>query len=217
MRYGVRLEPPVSTLSSPARARCRFDRRHHQPIQIHHCQTHQRPAGHARRTRLATQLLRTHHPGRPRPGSHPRLYPIQPSTLDRRPGKSVPKYEEVNHPRSALALRCADRFAGGAARLRTSSRHPPARRKGSPRRPPDARGGLASRRSPRAPGRGGRTPRAEKAVLKAEQERLGHLQAAADAVEAAAHALLEKAGLAYIAGAPTTHTGTPLRPAPLRC
>ena len=54
-------------------------------------------------------------------------------------------------------------------------------------------------------------------MLKAEQERLGHLQAAADAVEAAAHALLEKAGLAYIAGAPTTHTGTPLRPAPLRC
>jgi ribosomal protein L7/L12 len=54
--------------------------------------------------------------------------------------------------------------------------------------------------------------RAEEAVLKAEQERLGRLQAAADAVEAAARALLEKAGLAYIAGAPATPTGQPSAP-----
>ena len=54
--------------------------------------------------------------------------------------------------------------------------------------------------------------RAEEAVLKAEQERLGHLQAATDAVEAAARALLEKAGLAYIAGAPATPTGKPAAP-----
>jgi len=51
--------------------------------------------------------------------------------------------------------------------------------------------------------------RAEQAVLRAEQERLGHLQAAADSVEAAARALLEKAGLAYIAGAPAPTTSKP--------
>jgi len=54
--------------------------------------------------------------------------------------------------------------------------------------------------------------RAEEAVLKAEQERLGRLQAATEAVEAAARALLEKAGLAYIAGAPATPTGQPSAP-----
>ena len=54
--------------------------------------------------------------------------------------------------------------------------------------------------------------RAEESVLRAEQERLGHLQAAIDGVEAAARALLEKAGLAYIAGAPATPTGKPSAP-----
>jgi len=49
-------------------------------------------------------------------------------------------------------------------------------------------------------------------VLRAEQERLGHLQAAIDGVEAAARALLEKAGLAYIAGAPAAPTGRPSAP-----
>jgi outer membrane protein assembly factor BamD (BamD/ComL family) len=54
--------------------------------------------------------------------------------------------------------------------------------------------------------------RAEESVLRAEQERLGHLQAAIDGVEAAARALLEKAGLAYIAGAPAAPTGRPSAP-----
>ena len=54
--------------------------------------------------------------------------------------------------------------------------------------------------------------RAEESVLRAEQERLGHLQAAIDGVEAAARALLEKAGLAYIAGAPAAPTGKPSAP-----
>jgi predicted negative regulator of RcsB-dependent stress response len=54
--------------------------------------------------------------------------------------------------------------------------------------------------------------RAEESVLRAEQERLGRLQAATDAVEAATRALLEKAGLAYIAGAPATPTGRPSAP-----
>jgi len=54
--------------------------------------------------------------------------------------------------------------------------------------------------------------RAEESVLRAEQERLGRLQAAADPVESAARALLEKAGLAYIAGAPATPTGQPSAP-----
>ena len=54
--------------------------------------------------------------------------------------------------------------------------------------------------------------RAKESVLRAEQERLGRLQAAADAVESAARALLEKAGLAYIAGAPATPTGKPSAP-----
>jgi dTMP kinase len=68
--------------------------------------------------------------------------------------------------------------------------------------------------------------RAEESVLRAEQERLGRLQAAADAVEAAARALLEKAGLAYIAGAPASRPAskppppnsvpTPPRPSPRR-
>ena len=66
--------------------------------------------------------------------------------------------------------------------------------------------------------------RAEEAVLKAEQERLGRLQAATEAVEAAARALLEKAGLAYIAGAPAPTASkpaahsvpTPPRPLPRR-
>ena len=51
--------------------------------------------------------------------------------------------------------------------------------------------------------------RAEESVLRAEQERLGHLQAAIDGVEAAARALLEKAGLAYIAGAPAPTASKP--------
>jgi tetratricopeptide (TPR) repeat protein len=50
---------------------------------------------------------------------------------------------------------------------------------------------------------------AEESVLRAEQERLGRLQAAADAVESAARALLEKAGLAYIAGAPAPTASKP--------
>ncbi len=61
----------------------RFVRRHRAVVQIRHRQTHQRPAGHARRARLATQLLRTYHPHRPCPGPHSRLHPIQPPTLGR--------------------------------------------------------------------------------------------------------------------------------------